>query len=132
MAARAKKPSVPSAIDTEQFLRNNFKSVWSLELLLHLALEPERGFLPSELVEALRASHGIVDKSLAALVAAGIIVAEDDGKVRYAPASADLHTLVERVRDDYAMRPDAVRRVIVSGAASGASAFADAFRLRKD
>jgi hypothetical protein len=30
------------------------------------------------------------------------------------------------------LRPDAVRRVIVAGAASGASAFADAFRLRKD
>lgn len=132
MVPGAKKPAVPSAIDTEQFLRDNFKSVWSLELLLHLAREPDRSFLPSELVEVLRASQGIIEKGLAALVAAGLIVAEDDGGVRYTPASSDLRTLVERVRDEYAMRPDAVRRLIVSSAASGASAFADAFRLRKD
>ena len=123
---------MPSAINTGQFLRDNFKSVWSLELLLHLASEPDRSFLPGELVEAMRASQGIVEKSVATLVAAGLVVAEDEGAVRFAPASSDLHALVEAVRDEYAMRPDAVRRVIVSGAVSGASAFADAFRLRKD
>lgn len=123
---------MPSAIDTEQFLRDNFKSVWSLELLLYLAREPDRSFLPGELVEVLRASHGIVEKSVAALIAAGLIVLEDASGVRYAPASPDLRDLVTQVRDEYGSRPDAVRRVIVSGAASGASAFADAFRLRKD
>jgi hypothetical protein len=123
---------VPTAIDTGQFLRDNFKSVWSLELLLHLAREPDRSFMPGDLVEVLRSSQGIVEKSLTALVAAGLIVEEGDGSVRYAPASPDLHAVVEAVRDEYALRPDAVRRVIVSGAASGASAFADAFRLRKD
>ncbi len=124
---------MPSKLDPEQFLRDTFKSVWSLELLLHLAQEPGRSFLEGELVEALRSSKGIVEKSLAALVAAGLVVAENDGGVRYSPANPDLRSLVERVRDEYAMRPDAVRRVIVSGAArSGASAFADAFRLRKD
>lgn len=123
---------MPSAPDTEQFLRDYFKSIWSLELLLHLEREPERSFLPAELVEALRASHAIVEQSLAGLLAGGLIVAEDDGRVRYAPANPRLRGLVERVRDGYASRPDAVRRVIVSSVANGASAFADAFRLRKD
>lgn len=123
---------MPFASDTRQFLRDNFKSVWSLELLLHLAHEPERSFRPDDLVELLRASHGIVEQGVLALTAAGLIVAEKGGQVRYAPANPGLHTLVERVRDEYSRRPDAVRRVIVSSAAGGASAFADAFRLRKD
>ena len=123
---------MPASIDTGKFLRDNFKSVWALELLLQLERQPDRSFTPGDLVVALRASQGIVEKGLLSLVAAGLIVADEDGRVRYAPASPDLCTLVERVRDEYASRPDAVRRVIVSGAASGASAFADAFRLRKD
>ena len=126
------RPGVPGEADNEQFLRDNFKSVWSLELLLHLEREPERRFAPGELVELLRASHGIVEQGLAALMAGGLIVAEDDGRVHYVPVNARLRGLVERVRDDYASRPDAVRRVIVSNVANGASAFADAFRLRKD
>lgn len=123
---------MPFRIETRQFLRDNFKSVWALELLLHIARESERSFTSGDLVEVLRASHAIVDQGLAGLVAAGLIVTEEDGRVRYIPASADLHALVESVKDEYALRPDAVRRVIVAGAASGASAFADAFRLRKD
>jgi DNA-binding GntR family transcriptional regulator len=115
--------------DPEQFLRDNFKSVWSLELLLHLEANPERRFTPAELVEALRASRGIVEQSIGSLVAAALIVVEEGGHVSYAPADPRLRRMVARIRDDYALRPDAVRRTIVT---SGASAFADAFRLRKD
>jgi hypothetical protein len=39
---------------------------------------------------------------------------------------------IDQVEKLYAARPDAVRRAIVSTASSGATAFADAFRLRKD
>lgn len=123
--------AVPGDTETEQFLRDTFRSVWSLELLLYLQSHPERGFTPAELVEALRASQGIVEQSLGGLIASGLILA-DDGRVRFAPANPGLRALAGRVRDDYASRPDAVRRVIISGLASGASAFADAFRLRKD
>lgn len=115
--------------DPEQFLRDNFKSVWSLELLLHLEAEPERSFTPAELVTALRASRGIVEQSLGSLVAAALIVVEEGGRVRYAPADPRLRRMVARIRDEYASRPDAVRRAIV---ASGASAFSEAFRWRKD
>lgn len=122
---------MPLPAEIGHFLRDNFKSVWSLELLLLLEREPERSFAQVELVEALRASDAIVETGLAALIAAGLIVAERDDRVRYAPAAPALHELVVRVRQDYALRPDTVRRAIVSGSTGGASAFADAFRLRK-
>lgn len=121
-----------SANATEQFLRDYIKSVWSLEVLLHLASEPERAFTPEELVVSLRASNAIVQTSVDALQVAGLIVTDEKGQVRYSPAGADLRKAVEQVREEYAVRPDAVRRIIVSTATGGASAFADAFRLRKD
>jgi hypothetical protein len=118
--------------DAETFLREHFNSVWSLELLLHLESEPERSFTPADLIEALRASQGIVELSLGSLVAAALIVVEEGGRVRYAPADPRLRRLVAKIRDEYAVRPDAIRRAIISNVASSASAFADAFRLRKD
>ena len=123
---------MPTACEVDQFLKDHFRSVWSLELLLHLARHDERGFSADELVEALRASRAIVEQAVAALIIGGLIVIEGDGKARYAPANARLRELVTLAMDAYATRPDAVRRTIVSGTASGASAFADAFRLRKD
>jgi len=64
---------------------------------------------------------------------AGGLVADDaNGGVRYAPASDDLSRLVDVTQALYAKKPDKVRRVIVSSAATGLSAFADSFRLRND
>jgi hypothetical protein len=123
---------VSSANATEQFLRDYIKSVWSLEVLLHLAGQSDRAFTPEELVTNLRASTAVVASSCEALQIAGLVVAEDGGRVRYVPASADLAAAVDRLREEYAVRPDALRRIIVSTAAGGASAFADAFRLRRD
>ncbi|MGX7952744.1 hypothetical protein ACWPM1_09265 [Tsuneonella sp. HG249] len=118
--------------DAETFLREHFRSVWSLELLLYLEKEPERGFTPAELIEALRASQGIVEQSLGSLVGAALIVVEEGGRVRYAPADPRMRRLVSKIRDEYALKPDSVRRAIISNVAGSASAFADAFRLRKD
>ena len=69
---------------------------------------------------------------LVVLLAAGLVVVEQDGSVRYGPASADLEALVDGVATFYAKSPDAVRRLIVAAANPGVSAFADAFRLRKE
>lgn len=123
---------MPEASDIQAFLRDTFRSVWALELLLHLERNPERSFAPAELVESLRASQGIIDQGLASLIAAGLVAIEADGSARYAPANAELRGLVTAARTMYASHSGAVRRIIVSGAASGATAFADAFRLRKD
>lgn len=123
---------MPSSAEVDQFLKDHFRSVWSLELLLHLERTPGRGASAPELVEALRASQAIVEQALAGLVAGGLIVVEGGDVARYAPANARLRDFVTLARDAYASRPDSVRRAIVSGAVSGASAFADAFRLRKD
>ncbi|HEY0445190.1 MAG TPA: hypothetical protein VGD19_01930 [Allosphingosinicella sp.] len=115
-----------------RFMRSTFGSVWTLELLLHLRQHGGRAWSRAELVQALRASDSIISNGTSSLLAAGLIVIEDDGAARYRPAAADLEALVAGAATLYAQRPDAVRRVIVDPAAGGVTAFADAFRLRRD
>jgi hypothetical protein len=113
-----------------RFIGSSFRSVWALELLLLVRGEP-RSWSRDELISTLRASELVVNKAIDELVAAGLISVEGDG-ARYMPVSEDVANYVKQVEKVYSARPDAVRRAIVSASASGATAFADAFRLRKD
>jgi hypothetical protein len=73
-----------------------------------------------------------VTQSVDSLNAAGLVLAEEGGGARYAPASKALDGLVGQAASFYAKSPDAVRRMIVAAANPSITAFADAFRLRKD
>ena len=118
--------------DVKRFIGATFRSVWSLELLCFLRKHPDRGWSTAELVSALRASDLVMEQSLAALNAAGLVVADAEGLARYQPASASLEKLAAETETLYARSPDAVRRMIVSSVTSDLTAFADAFRLRKE
>lgn len=116
--------------DLLRLIGSSFRSVWALELLLLLKREP-RSWTAAELVAALRASDLVVNKALDELVAGGL-VSVDTGGARYMPVSEDVAGRIDEIEALYAARPDAVRREIVSAVSSGATAFADAFKLRKD
>jgi hypothetical protein len=104
--------------------------VWALELLLVLK-SARRTWRQDELVSTMRASELVVTNALNGLVSAGFASMDDSGAV-YMPVNDEVAAWVEQIESLYAKRPDAVRRAIVSVSASGAAAFADAFRLRKD
>lgn len=123
---------MPASQELAGFIRHHFHSVWSLELLFFLKRNAKDPWREEQLVDELRASQAVISTSLEALLAGGLIVREDDNSARYAPASADLGRLVDDTESLYARKPDAVRRLIVSSAATGISAFADSFRLRRD
>lgn len=116
--------------DVLRFIAASFPSVWALELLL--ALKGERSPWTREaLVTALRASDLVVSKALDALLAAGL--ASVDGEhIVYLPVNEDVEQCIERVEILYRTRSNAVRRAIVAASTSSASAFADAFKLRRD
>jgi DNA-binding transcriptional ArsR family regulator len=118
--------------EVQGFIRSTFRSVWSLELLIFLRRSKDRAWATDELVTGLRASQSIIGQSVDTLTAAGLVATEGEGNVRYLPASADLDKRAEEAEAFYARSPDAVRRLIVMAASDGLSAFADAFRLRKD
>jgi hypothetical protein len=123
---------MPSNEEVASFIRATFRSVWALELLCFLRQNRSRALTHAEMVAELRGSDLVVTQSLATLAAAGLILNEADGSARYAPAADELNRLVEQAEALYARTPDAVRRMIVAAASPGITAFADAFRLRKD
>ena len=123
---------MPSPQQVSNFIGTTFRSVWALELLCFLRQHRDRSLSHDEMVAGLRGSDLVVTQSLEALTAAGIIIREKDDSARYAPASPDLDELVEHAEALYRKSPDAVRRMIVSAASPGLTAFADAFKLRGD
>jgi hypothetical protein len=123
---------MPSKQEVISFIRATFRSVWSLELLLFLKNNDSRGWTAYDLVTALRGSDVIVSQSIDSLVAAGLVSTDADGAARYTPASDDLRRLVDGAERMYSTSPDAVRRMIIASANEGLTAFADAFKLRKD
>ncbi|HEX8222981.1 MAG TPA: hypothetical protein VF605_04095 [Allosphingosinicella sp.] len=123
---------MPSQQDVSSFIAATFRSVWALELLCFLRQDRGRSLSHAEMVAGLRGSDLVVSQSVDSLTAAGLVIAEVDGSARYCPASDDLDALVEAAAALYARSPDAVRRTIVAAANPAITAFAAAFRLRKD
>lgn len=122
---------MPASPELSSFIRDHFRSVWTLELLLYLKDNSSAAWRSEALVQALRASDAIVSKGLEVLLTGGIIVLDEEGRAQYAPATEELRKLVGDTQELYSRKPDAVRRLIVSSS-SGLSAFADSFRLRRD
>lgn len=123
---------MPSEQEITNFIETTFRSVWALELLCYLRQYRDRSLSHGEMVTGLRGSDLVVTQSVEALSAAGLVLAEADGSVRYRPVTAELEALVDGAEAMYSKSPDAVRRMIVSSANPGITAFADAFRLRKE
>ena len=121
---------ISSDDDLLRFVAASFPSVWALELLLLLRSDP-RTWSREELVKALRASELVVTNAVDGLVIAGLASVEPKGVV-YLPVNPDVERQVAGVEKLYRARPNAVRRAIVSAASCSATAFADAFKLRRD
>ena len=123
---------MPSREEVSSFIKSSFRSVWALELLCYLKQNRDRAMAHSEMVSGLRGSDLVVTQSVESLAAAGLILVEEDGSARYAPANPDLEELVEQTETLYGKSPDKVRRMIVSAANPAITAFADAFKLRRE
>ena len=121
-----------SDAEIAEFIRSTFRSVWTLELVLLMAGQDQQAWTRGDLVAALRASDLIVHRSVEELTAAGLIVIDAEERACFRPASTRLRELFEATATLYARSPDKVRRLIVAAGAGGLTAFADAFRIRKD
>jgi len=116
----------------ESFITGSFRSVWALEVLRFLANEAEATFTPIELIERLRVSDAVIAQSVASLEAAGLIHTDNAGRIGFHPGSDERLGMVRAAIDLYDKSPDKVRRMIVARSSPGITAFADAFRLRRD
>lgn len=114
------------------FVRFSIRSVWNIELLLHLKGSGDRAWAPEELVRELRASASVVKDGLDALQTGGLAAPDEFGRWRYTPASGAFDRLTGELETLYRERPMAVTGALFSTKPDPLRSFADAFRLRKD
>lgn len=122
---------MPSRSEIEAFISSSFRSIWSLDLVQLLYATPEQSYSKEQLIAALRASDSVVSQSIASLAAAGLVLVDSD-VIRLHIVNDQSRRLIEGAIQLYGKSPDRVRRLIISAASPGITAFADAFRLRKD
>jgi hypothetical protein len=123
---------MPDQDHLESFIGNSFRSVWALEVLQFLVEHTPASFSPEELITALRVSDAVISQSVANLSAAGLTIVDSNGRIQLQTANENVAELVRKAIDFYQKSPDKVRRLIVAQAAPGITAFADAFKLRRD
>lgn len=123
---------MPKQANIESFIANSFRSVWALDLLEYLAASPGKFFAPADLVAALRASDAVVSQGADNLTVAGLAVVDNEGRIGYHETSTQQGALVKGAIDYYGRSPDKVRRLIIAQSNPGVTAFADAFKLRKE
>jgi hypothetical protein len=121
-------PPSPLGADLTAFIEGAVPSVWALETLLLLRREPEMEWASDRLVAELRASPTLVTDCLNVLQTAGLILGQD-GMFRYAPASATLGDLCDRLEAAYRERPVAVVNTITTRRPDPLKGFADSFRF---
>jgi hypothetical protein len=117
--------------DLLRFIREHIGSVWALELLLLLRRDPERAWTPGELVNELRASTSLVSDNLARFERSGLVLDDDNGRFRFAPAHPSLADMCDRLEAAYRERSVQVINAIVAPP-DKLQRLADAFRIRKD
>ena len=118
--------------DIEQFISDSFTSIWDLELLSVVLENPDRAQTAQELVERMRASELVVEQGFQALVAAGMASVDAEGRLRFQPVNEEVARLARDASEFYSRFPGRARRLMISRQSPGLTAFADAFRLRKD
>jgi hypothetical protein len=123
---------MPDQPNLESFIGNSFRSVWALEVLQYLVDNPQSSFSAGELITALRVSDAVVSQSVENLSIAGLAVVDNQGRGALHHGREGQAQLVKAAIELYRKSPDKVRRLIVAQASPGVTAFADAFKLRKD
>lgn len=104
-------------------------------MLLALAVEPGRGWLPAELVAGLgpgsALSHADMQRYLDQFQAAGLVASGVDGRRQYRPADEALAQHVRTLTQAYKERPVTLFRVIYALSDLKIRSFADAFKLKR-
>lgn len=116
--------------DVAAFLDEHIVSVEQLETLLLLQGRPDTSWTAETVSRELYTQSDSAAGWLADLTRRGLL-SERDGAYRYAPRG-DLAARVEAVATTYAQRRIRVIRRIFATPKDVASAFSEAFRLRKD
>ena len=115
-----------------EFAGASFRSVWALELLLMLRRTRDRNWGAAEILKELRSSQVAVVEALNNLIAAGLVVADEDERYRY-NATGRLEEAVGALAQLYALKPAVVMRQIVNSPNNATlQILSDAFRIKDE
>ena len=117
--------------DLLSFIRASIRSTWALELLLLMRKQAPKASAAEALVLALRATPSLVETCLNQLQTAGLVVREESGAWRYAPAAPALDELASELEAAYAEKPVTIINAIMAAPMDRLKTFADAFRFPK-
>jgi DNA-binding IclR family transcriptional regulator len=123
---------MPNQDHLESFIANSFRSVWALEVLRFLTENKGESFTAQELITQLRVSDAVVSQSVDNLSAVGLVVVDSHARVTLHQGSPEHARQVRSAIEFYRKSPDKVRRLIVAQSSPGVTAFANAFKLRRD
>ena len=115
--------------DILDFAGASFRSVWALELLLTVR-RSARSWTPADIIKELRSSRVVVVEALNNLIAAGLIVQEDNGDYRYG-GIGPVEQMVGELEHLYAGKPGLVMRSIVNSPNTKLQILSDAFRIKE-
>jgi hypothetical protein len=123
---------MPCSPELTSFIRTHFPSIWTLEVLLFIRKSSSVAWRKAQLVKEMRASESVIGNALRSLHAGGLIVLEADDSAKYGTATEELDKMVEHTQALYALKPGAVRSLILNSAAPALSAFSASFKFRRD
>ena len=111
------------------FAGASFRSVWALELLLMLR-RSTRSWTPAEIIKELRSSRVVVIEALNNLIAAALVVQEDNGDYRYGGVGL-MEQMIGELERLYTVKPTLVMRKIVNSPNTKLQILSDAFRIKE-
>ena len=120
----------PVPADVRRYLAEAVPSVPYLEAALWFHREGRRPRSICELASALYVSHDVGASLIEALVANGI-VASDETHYRYAPASAELSELLDRLADVYSRELVEVTKLLHEKPGRNPRRFSEALRRKQ-
>ena len=118
--------------DLRRFILTSIPSVPSLEALLLLKTDAQRGWKTQEVARRLYMTEGAARDLLAGLCESGMAGTSEPDTWRFLPSSDELRDLIDRLAMAYARDLISVSNLIHSRMGKSAQAFADAFKLRKE
>ena len=116
-----------------EFIRKHLSSVEQIAVLILLRDDPSRVWTIDHIASELRSSPVAIERRVADLERTGVLVPrETASQVRYAPTSNETSEAITSLIATYRGRPDRVIEAIYTKAPEALTAFADAFKLKKD
>ena len=125
-------PDFPEEL--QSFIQDSIPTVDAAELLLVLALHPERTYQVTELIDAMRptaVSEPVVRRYLGHFQSRGLVKTQENNSHQYSPETPGLGDMVRALTKVFNERPVTLVRMIYAPKDEKIRSFADAFRLKK-